>query len=157
MLWLLITTGIRHRELSTLETSDLDWRGAQVRVVHGKGQKERQIPFERQTQRAMLKYLHLRKDGQDRLWVTEEQTPMSYRAIAKDMVSLKSRAGVVIKDTMHVFRRTFAANAVRQGFPRPYVQGIMGHSTPTMMDVYTAAMQGENGATDVFRDFDPWG
>jgi integrase len=68
-----------------------------------------------------------------------------------------ARAEVKVKDRMHVFRRTWAANAVRQGVPRPYVQSLAGWSTPTMMDEYTAAMQGEEAAIEALRDFDPWG
>ena len=55
-----------------LKLDDLDWDASVVRVIHGKGQKERQVPFDRQCQRAMLRYIQRRKDSLDWLWVTEE-------------------------------------------------------------------------------------
>lgn len=55
MLWLLATTGIRRRELTLLQLEDLDWKRMQVRIVHGKGQKERQVPFLLEAQRPMLR------------------------------------------------------------------------------------------------------
>ena len=56
---------------------------------------------------------------------------------------------------MHIFRRTWAANAVRQGIHRPYIQAVAGWSTPTMLDHYTAAMLGKEEAVEAFRNSDP--
>ncbi len=156
ILWMLITTGMRHNELALLNLDDLDWKKGQIRVIHGKGQKERSVPFHREAQRAMLKYLSHRRDDLKCLWVTEERGVLSHRSICHDMHRCMARAEVKVKDRMHIFRRTWAANAVRQGVPRPYVQSLAGWSTPTMMDEYTAAMQGEEAAIEALRDFDPW-
>ena len=126
MLWLLATTGMRRRELLMLSREDLDWDQGVVRVIHGKGQRERWVPFLREAQRPMLRYLNNRPDSHSCLWVTE--------------------AG-----------RTFAANAVRQGVPRQYIQAIAGWSTSQMLDRYTAAMEAEEEAIEAFRHFKPFG
>lgn len=68
-----------------------------------------------------------------------------------------ARAGFKVKDVMHVFRRTWAANMVRQGVPRPHVQGMAGWATPAMMAAYVANMQGESEAIEAVKDFKPWG
>ena len=157
MLWMLATTGIRRNEMWMLRKADLDWDDSVIRVIHGKGQKERQIPFDRRCQRAMLGYAQLRRDALEWIWVTEEGLRLGYDGIWQDLHRLAGRAGVDLKDTCHIFRRTFAANAVKQSIPRPYVQAIAGWSTPQMLDHYVAAMEGEEEAIHAFREFKPFG
>ena len=157
MLWMMATTGIRRNEMWMLRKEDLDWDNAAIRVVHGKGQKERRIPFDRQCQRAVLRYMQQRRDSLDWLWVTEEGIRLGYDGIWQDLKRLTERAEVVLKDTCHIFRRTFAANAVKQKIPRPYVQAIAGWSTPQMLDHYVAAMEAEEEAIDAFKEFKPFG
>ena len=53
----------RHQEAGDVvaDEGDLDWSGSTIRVVYGKGQKERQIPFDHRCQKPMLRYLgHLK-------------------------------------------------------------------------------------------------
>ncbi len=157
MLWMMVTTGIRRNEMWMLKKEDLDWDNAAIRVVHGKGQKERWIPFDRQCQRAVLRYMQQRRDSLDWVWVSEEGIRLGYDGIWQDLKRLTERAEEVLKDTCHIFRRTFAANAVKQKIPRPYVQAIAGWSTPQMLDHYVAAMEAEEEAIDAFKEFKPFG
>ena len=157
MLWVLSTTGMRRRELCLLDRDDLDWSMGEIRVVHGKGQRERRVPFMREAQRPLLRYLNQRTDPLGCLWVSERGTQLDYHSMGEDLQRLFQRAGVPVKDAFHIFRRTFAANAVRQGIPRQYTQAIAGWSTSQMLDRYTAAMEAEEGAIEAFRNFKPFG
>ncbi len=157
MLWMMVTTGVRRNEMWMLKKDDLDWDNSVIRVGYGKGQKERQIPFERHCQRAMLRYIQQRRNSLDWLWVTEEGIRLGYDGIWQDMKRLAERAEVELKDACHIFRRTFAANAVKQNIPRPYVQTIAGWSTPQMLDHCVAAMEAEEETIEAFREFKPFG
>ena len=157
MLWLLSTTGMRRRELCLLERDDLDWSRGEIRVVHGKGQLERRVPFMLEAQRPLLRYLSQRTDSLGCLWFSERGTQLDYDSMGQDIQRLFQRAGVPVKDAFHIFRRTFAANAVRQGIPRQYTQAIAGWSSSQMLDRYTAAMEAEEGAIEAFRQFKPFG
>ena len=157
MLWLLATTGMRRRELLMLSREDLDWDQGLVRVIHGKGQRERWVPFLLEAQRPMLRYLNNRWDSDSCLWVTEKGRPLGYVGLGTDITRLFQRAEVPVKDALHIFRRTFAANAVRQGVPRQYTQVIAGWSTSQMLDRYTAAMESEGEAIEAFKKFKPFG
>ena len=121
MLWMMATTGIRRNEMWMLKQKDLDWDAPMICVIHGKGQKERQVPFDRRCQRAMLRYIQQRNDSLDWLWITEEGTRLGYDGIWQDLNRLAERAEVTLQDTCHIFRTTFAADAVKQHIPRPYV------------------------------------
>ena len=157
MIWMFATSGIRRREMWSLAVQDLSWDASMIKVVHGKGQKERQIPFDRHCQRPMLRYLQHRTDNLEWLWVTKEGTRLAYDSIWQDLNRLADRAGFKLKDTCHIFRRTFAAQAVKQSIPRPYVLAIAGWSTPQMLDLYVSAMEAEEGAIEAFREFKPFG
>lgn len=126
-----------------LKKEDLDWDTSVIRVVYGKGQNDRQVPLERHCQRAMLRYMHQRRDALEWLWVTEEGIRLGYYGIWQDMKRLTEGAEVEMKDACHIFRRTLDANAVKQSIPRPYVQAIAGWPTPQMLDPYVAAMEAE--------------
>ncbi len=58
MLWMLATTGIRRNEMWMLKKKDLDWDASVIRVVYGKGQKERRIPFGKERMPAINAALH---------------------------------------------------------------------------------------------------
>lgn len=91
------------------------------------------------------------------LWISESGRPLGYDGLGQDISRLFKRAAIPVKDAMHIFRRTFAAHAVRQGVPRQYTQAIAGWSTSQMLDRYTAAMEAEEGAMEAFRGFKPSG
>ena len=157
MIWILATTGARHMEATSIRLDDLDWDRELIRIRMGKGQKERWVAFHGKAQMAVTRYLARREDPRPDLWVTEAGRALKYPHLGQDMKRMLDRAGIDVKDRMHVFRRTWAANAIRQGIPRQYVQAGGGWSTPHMIDHYTAAMQEEEGALEAFRDFDPIG
>ena len=84
---------------------------------------------------------------------------MKHDGIGQDMRRLFIRAGLGdMEDCCHVFRRTAAANAERNGIPRAYIQQLFGWSGPEMIDHYVRAMKGENEAIAVFKEkFKPFG
>lgn len=157
MIWLMATTGIRRREMWSLTKEDLDWNLGVIRVIYGKGQKERQIPFDGRCQDPMSRYLRQRKDSLDWLWVTEAGSRMAYDSIWQDLNRAAEQAGIKLQDTCHIFRRTFAAHTTKQKIPRPYIMGIAGWETPHMLELYVAAMEAEDEAIEAFREFKPFG
>lgn len=158
MLWLLATTGIRRNELFHLTVEDLEWDRGVIRVVYGKGQKERCVPFLPQAQAHTRHYLeNFRGQEPGPLWITSHDRPLTYSGIGRDMDKLAKAAGIQMVDRCHIFRRTFAASAVRQAIPRQYVQAAAGWSTPEMMDLYTSWMQTETSeAIKAFQKFSPY-
>ena len=157
MVWVFATTGARHLEVTSIRLDDLDWSHQSIRIRMGKGQKERWVAFHAKAQLAITRYMAHRDDTWPELWVTEERRPLKYPNLGQDMKRMLDRAGIQVKDRTHIFRRTWAANAIRQGIPRQYVQAGGGWSTPHMLDHYTAAMQDEEQAVEAFRTFDPTG
>lgn len=157
MLWLLATTGMRRGELHALKRADLDWRNGTIRIRKGKGGKERWVPFSLEAQEVVAEYLEHLEDG-EALWIGRGGKPISYGYIWIDLNQVVERAGIQIKDVCHVFRRTFAANAVRQAIPRQYVMAVAGWSKPDMLDHYVRGLEAETGeALHAFEGFNPFG
>ncbi len=160
ILWLFLTSGIRKREMANLRLEDLHWDRDSLRVI-GKGEKEREAPFVYQAQLAIMKYTRHRHDELPWLWVTEEREAkrMSYDGLGRDLSRLVERAGLKgqVKDVCHIFRRTLAANAVRQGVTRPHIMGAMGWNSEAMIAHYTAAMELETEALEEVSRIKPFG
>lgn len=158
ILWVLITTGMRHAEIHGLRISDLDWEaeGGMIRIRNGKGQKDRFAPFALEAQRPMTRYMAFRNDPYPNLWVTEERVPLGYSGIATCIKRLFERAGIQVKDVLHIFRRTWAAQAERAGIPSQYILATAGWEDRQMLDHYTREMRQEN-AVAAFKGFSPFG
>ncbi|MCH7738219.1 MAG: tyrosine-type recombinase/integrase [Chloroflexi bacterium] len=160
MLFVLLGSGMRLNELRHLTLDDLDWDGSRVRVVYGKGQKQRWAPFPKQAQVPMLRYLDLRTDDLPSLWVTEERKRMGYDGFGQDIRRLMERAGIIgeIEDAVHIFRRTFAVTAVDAGVPRELTESMAGWSDTRMLKHYIADYEDDQGkAIESFQENDPLG
>ena len=160
MLWLMLESGVRKRELSNLNLEDLDWEIGLVRMVNGKGQKDRIAPFGASAQLPMLRYLAFRKDSHLCLWVTEEFTPLGYEGIGSDIGRLRDYAGLrgSMEDVFHIFRRTAAANAEEAGVSPSHIMAAFGWDDPAMLNHYVAARRMEKGkAIESFKDKNPLG
>lgn len=75
---LFLDTGLRLAELSGIQLGHIDFTRGVIRVM-GKGAKERLVRMGNTTQKALLKYLLIRKDQHGCLWVTQFGEPMSAR------------------------------------------------------------------------------
>jgi len=144
---LFLDTGLRLSELTNIQLADINFDHETIRVM-GKGAKERVVRFGKAVQKALLKYLLLRKDGHPCLWVTEGRRPMAREGIKMVVKRLCHRAGVVgVKPGAHTFRHTAAISYLRNGGDLFTLQCMLGHSTLEMTRRYTSSL----GAEDMIR------
>lgn len=145
MFLLLLTTGMRLMELAGLKLEDLNWEGKFIRVM-GKGSKERVVPFHREAQHAVWRYLAYRRDDHPCVWVTEERRPMGYYGVQQDLHRIFERAGLrgKLQDAVHIFRRTWAVNALRQGMGLKFVQVIGGWESVQVLEGYVRALEADD-------------
>jgi integrase/recombinase XerD len=83
MLWVLITTGLRLKELHELRLDDVDAGLRTVQIRMGKGQKERKVPLLKEVREPLRRYLDARVDLRPELWMTTYGKPLSYWGIAQ--------------------------------------------------------------------------
>ncbi len=153
---LLLQSGIRVGELAALKVSDftLYERSGWVRVVDGKGRRQREVPLNATARRAMAAYLATRPELQpsDCAFLSLRQKPPSIRSIQKLITSLARRAKLTrIRVTPHTLRHTFASSFLKDN-PGKLVElaSLLGHESLDTTAVYTKASR-ESLAEDVER------
>ena len=142
ILLLLLDTGIRASELCDLTIEDLDNRNNRIFVKHGKGAKERTLPFSPRTGQMIWRYLASRKDTrpQDPLFTSRLNRPMTRTKLSEMVRGIGKRAGVAGVHP-HRFRHTFAIQYLRNGGNAYTLQAMLGHSSLEMVKHYLRLAQ----------------
>ncbi len=129
---LLISTGLRVSEISNILLSDIDWENRMI-IIHGKGSKDRFVPFSVRCKKHLQEYLSDR--GRD-------ISISLFCSMKKPYLKLgKSSINNIIKDvgkrvnlpdiTVHCFRRWLASDLNKKGVDPAIIQEILGHSSFT--------------------------
>lgn len=127
---MLLNTGLRVGELVSLDQTDVvanEHRGY-VRVV-GKGNKERKIPLNAETRKALKEYRELRGDSNPALFVSNRGERMSIRSVQHVFKGLGVHP--------HLFRHTFIRQLVSQNVDLATIQELSGHSSADMVLRYS--------------------
>jgi site-specific recombinase XerD len=142
-LWLLLSTGVRVSEACGLTFADVDWKEGMI-YVHGKGAKERHIPFGKVAQQHLDTYVRywrgeplskVRPD--DHIFLNSWGRPLTGHAGWRIFARLKEVAGINDKRVSpHTCRHWFAVNAIKNGMPTVVLKNILGHETWDMIEVY---------------------
>ena len=142
MLELLYATGIRVSELVHLELGDLNMPVGFITCRAD--QKERNIPFDRKTKRALADYLESSRDlllkGGESYWlfVNCNGKAMSRQGFWKIIKYYGEMAGIQSDITPHSLRHSFAAHLLKSGADVRAVQTMLGHSDMATTQMYTA-------------------
>ncbi|EIJ81509.1 site-specific tyrosine recombinase XerC [Bacillus methanolicus PB1] len=143
LLEVLYATGIRVSECSHIKLSDLDMYLATV-LVHGKGHKERYVPFGSFAHVALEVYINdgrkqllNGKETHDYLFVNFRGGPLSDRGIRVILNSLIEKSSLNGKIHPHKLRHTFATHLLSNGADMRTVQELLGHAYLSSTQVYT--------------------
>ena len=86
--------------MAGIRLEDVDFDRETIKVM-GKGAKERVVRIGKTAQKALLRYLLMRRDDHPCLWVSEEQTPLTHWGIADKLNSAQS---LEARDRMYLSR-----------------------------------------------------
>jgi len=146
MILVLLDTGVRRTELVDLDLADLDLEAQRLRVLHGKGNKQRVVRFGARAKEAVEDYVErFRGREPGPLFLSRYGTRMSSHSALIFLRRLGRRAGVE-KVKVHRFRHTFATWAIENEARELDVQHLLGHSTPAMVRRYSATYDAEKAA-----------
>lgn len=127
LLSLLYDTGMRRGELVQLELCDLDFDRCRIMVRQGKGRKGRYVPFSRNMQLGMRRYLEEYRP-QRYVFELKAGVPIPYRWPADIMKSALRAVPSILKNaTPHTLRHSFATHLLEGGTDIRTVQLWMGH------------------------------
>lgn len=139
MLELLYATGIRVSELITLKLSDVNLSLDYIECKDGN--KDRVIPFTKETKNALEKYI---KDARGALCTQEQEflftncqgAPMTRQGFWKIIKYYSGKAGIKKDITPHTIRHSFAMHLVNNGADLKSVQEMLGHSDISTTQIY---------------------
>jgi integrase/recombinase XerC len=148
----LLDTGARCSETVRLELADLNLDARRLRILHGKGNRQRVLPFAERCRDALLHYLELRGRGAGPLFVAangggalQGERPLASNGLKQMLRRLGRRAGVE-RVHAHRFRHTFATWAIQHEARELDVQYLLGHASPDMVRRYSSAYRSEQAA-----------
>jgi integrase/recombinase XerC len=137
---MLYSTGMRRAECAGLKVRDVDF-GRKVILVHGKGNKERLIPFGRELDDLMTAYLAERgqvaQPGVDVFFVQPNGRPLSWQGVGAVAHRYLSNVPNLSRRTTHVLRHSFATNMLSNGADLMAVKELLGHASLESTEVYT--------------------
>ncbi|MBA7593745.1 Tyrosine recombinase XerC [subsurface metagenome] len=144
---LLVATGLRLAELSSIRVTDFDPRLQQVQVM-GKGKKARVVPVNGEARKALKRYLTLRQNGFEELWLTDDGQPMSVYSIKIMVTRLKKRAHLNGGGGAHRFRHYFATSYLEAGGDINSLRLLLGHATLSMVLRYSRYVDVKRALTE---------
>ena len=124
------STGVRVSECASVRITDIDWQNRSVLVRHGKGNKQRIVYFNAESEASLRAYLNSRTDGSDALFVSVRapHKPIGPHALENILKKVGKRSGFHVHP--HKLRRTFATHCIDAGMSLEQVQLLMGHVSP---------------------------
>lgn len=142
MLYLLYSTGMRVSELVNLPTISCNLAAGFVRV-HGKGNKERLVPFGEQAKSKIVEYLKearpfiIKKRRSNTLFVTSRGAAMTRLRFWQILRETAAQCGIKKEISPHMLRHSFATHLLAHGADLRSVQIMLGHADITTTQIYT--------------------
>lgn len=138
---ILYATGLRVSEVARLKWRDLDFDRNQIRVVGGKGDKDRTVMLSDQL-RPLLRHIWKLTGGQGYLFPAEgnrsaEIRHLSARTIERAVAKAVQICGLQKKATPHSFRHSFATHLIESGTDIRFIQKLLGHTHLETTTIYT--------------------
>ncbi len=143
MLETLYATGLRVSELVNLGVLDVSLNDGILRVVRGKGDKDRLVPLgapamdwiQNYCENARTALLGARRSAA--LFVTTRGAAMTRQAFWLNIRKYAAIAGITTPLSPHVLRHAFATHLLNHGADLRVVQMLLGHADISTTQIYT--------------------
>lgn len=143
LLEVLYGTGMRVSECANLTLPQIDF-DLEVILVHGKGNKDRYVPFGNYAKRALQRYLkggrvQLLGKGEltDRVFLNQRGKPITSRGIEYILDQLIKQTSLTADIHPHMLRHSFATHMLNHGADLRTVQELLGHASLSTTQIYT--------------------
>lgn len=138
MFELFYSSGLRLTELATLEIGDVDLVEQSLRVRHGKGEKQRDLPVGSKAVAAIKKWLDYRPETITKaLFTSNKGSQLSQRNIQLRLGRWCKKIGLPEHVHPHMLRHSFASHLLESSQDIRAVQELLGHSNISTTQIYT--------------------
>lgn len=154
----LLDTGVGASECISIQLDDVDWERGRVRVLHGKGQKQRWVGIGARTSGALRAYIEQFRGAEPgALFLgSRSGTPIKNGHGLHVIVRRLGKIAGVAHVHPHRFRHTFATWAIASHAREIDVQTLLGHSSIMMTQRYARTYSSEQ-AVAAHAAFSPVG
>ncbi len=134
---------MRVSELIGLSLHDVDTEERTLRVVKGKGRKDRVVPLTHAAVEAIEAYLAEGRDelhprpGVSNLFVTAQGRPMHRTGLCLLVTRWAFKARVKKHVTCHTFRHSVATHLLKGRADIRHIQALLGHASLSTTERYT--------------------
>lgn len=143
LLELLYATGLRVSELVGLNVSAVN-REAGYLLAHGKGGRERLVPFGATALKRVSHYLHharphlaCGRSEEPALFLSRTGRRLTRVTVWRIVYTYARRAGLTRKVSPHVLRHAFATHLLERGADSRSLQLLLGHADIATTQIYT--------------------
>lgn len=142
LLLLMVTYGLRARELARLTLNDINWKAERLRVPERKAGHSSAFPLSPIVGAALIDYLkHGRAATTDRRVFQKliaPPGPMTYSAIASRATRCLKKAGIQVRRPgSHTLRHTCVQRLVDADFSLKQIGDYVGHGSPSSTEIYS--------------------
>ncbi|CAM5192858.1 site-specific tyrosine recombinase XerD [Oligella ureolytica] len=143
MLETLYATGLRVSELISLKSFHLALNEGFLRVVEGKGGKDRIVPLGEEAVYSLQRYLQegrpelLKGRLDDAVFITRLGSAMSWQAFWQLVKKYAKQQDIQVPLSPHVLRHAFATHLLNHGADLRVVQMLLGHADISTTQIYT--------------------
>ena len=136
LLMLAYSTGMRISEIVNLKIGDIDSQRKQIKIVQGKGKKDRYTVLSEKVLPLLREYY---KEYKPEIYMFEGARGKQYSttSIQNILHMAVTRAGIKKRVTMHTLRHSFATHLLEQGTDLRYIQSLLGHENTKTTQIYT--------------------
>ena len=130
IIMLLYSSGLRVSEISHLKITDIDSKSMRIKVVQGKGSKDRYTLLSQQVLVELRTYYIIYKPKEYLFNGSGPGRPLSVRSIEHLVQKALIQLGLESKNyTVHTIRHSFATHLVDNGTDLHTVKELLGHSS----------------------------
>jgi integrase/recombinase XerD len=131
------STGCRIGEVVKLNRNNINFHANSV-IVHGKGDKEREVYFNTRCSIWLKRYLDERDDEDSCLFITERRPNrrMSIDDLRYIIKRISNRAGIKKSIHPHQLRHSYATHMINNGAPLEVIQSLLGHEKSETTRIY---------------------
>ena len=131
--------GLRASEVTALKSEHIDSERMLIKVVEGKGCKDRYTMLSPRLL-AELRVYYKEYQPQTYLFPSQyrksENNPLSYETVRKTYEDARKKAGVKKGEGIHTLRHSFATHLLEAGYDIRKIQVLMGHTRLTTTMIY---------------------
>jgi site-specific recombinase XerD len=127
ILKILYSSGLRRSELINLRPEDFDWINMQLRVIQGKGKKDRLTVLARSLKADYMAYVKVYAPEGNLFFGSNRSIPAYGNMLHRIMFEAVQRAGIIKKVHLHTLRHSFASHLLSLNTDIVTVQKLLGH------------------------------